>query len=73
MSPITWIELCEAHGRVRAGSRIEALDSAHQAWAEARAEGRSVVLMAADPRHRHGYDVFTLTLAKVAVPSSPPL
>lgn len=38
----------EAHGRVRAGSREEALDAAHQAWLEARADGRSVVVMAAD-------------------------
>ena len=38
----------EAHGRVRAGTRAEAIDAAHQAWAEARTEGRSVVVMAAD-------------------------
>ena len=38
----------EAHGRVRAGTRAEVIDAAHQAWAEARAKGRSVVVMAAD-------------------------
>ena len=38
----------EAHGRVRAGRRPEALASAHQTWAEARAEGRSVVMMASN-------------------------
>ena len=36
------------HGRVRAGSRHEVLDSAHEAWSKARADGRSVVVMAAD-------------------------
>ena len=38
----------EAHGRVCAGTRAEALHAAHQAWAEARTKGRSVVVMAAD-------------------------
>jgi conjugative relaxase-like TrwC/TraI family protein len=38
----------EAHGRVMAGTRAEALASAHQAWAAARAEGRSVVMMASN-------------------------
>lgn len=38
----------EAHDRVRAGNREEALDAAHHAWLEARADGRSVVVMAAD-------------------------
>ncbi|MGH9106355.1 MAG: AAA family ATPase [Acidimicrobiales bacterium] len=38
----------EAHGRVLAGSREEALDAAHEAWLKARADDRSVVVMAAD-------------------------
>jgi conjugative relaxase-like TrwC/TraI family protein len=38
----------EAHGRVRAGNREEVLDGAHEAWLKARADGRSVAVMAAD-------------------------
>jgi conjugative relaxase-like TrwC/TraI family protein len=38
----------EVHGRVRAGTREEAIESAHEAWLKARADGRSVVVMAAD-------------------------
>ena len=38
----------EDHGRVLAGDRQEALNAAHEAWSRARAEGRSVVVMAAD-------------------------
>jgi hypothetical protein len=38
----------EDHGRVLAGDRQEALDAAHEAWSKARANGRSVVVMAAD-------------------------
>ena len=38
----------EQRGRVLAGDRAEALDAAHKAWLEARARGRSVVVMAAD-------------------------
>jgi hypothetical protein len=38
----------QARGRVRAGGREQALDAAHQAWADARRKGRSVVVMAAD-------------------------
>jgi conjugative relaxase-like TrwC/TraI family protein len=38
----------EAHGRVLAGSRSDALDAAHEAWLKARSDGRSVVVMAAD-------------------------
>jgi len=34
--------------RVRAGNRDQALDAAHQAWLDARAAGRTVVVMAAD-------------------------
>ena len=36
------------HRRVRSGDRQVALDAAHQAWLDARQEGRSVVVMAAD-------------------------
>jgi hypothetical protein len=38
----------QARGRVQAGGREQALDAAHQTWAEARRAGRSVVVMAAD-------------------------
>ena len=38
----------EGRGRALAGDRQEALDAAHEAWSKARAEGRSVVVMAAD-------------------------
>lgn len=38
----------EVHGRVCAGTREEALDAAYEAWRQARAGGRSVVVMAAD-------------------------
>jgi hypothetical protein len=38
----------EAHSRVLAGCRSDALDAAHQAWLNARANGRSVVVMATD-------------------------
>ena len=34
--------------RVQSGNRDQALDAAHQAWLDARAAGRSVVVMAAD-------------------------
>ena len=34
--------------RVRSGDREQALDAAHQAWLDARAAGRSIVVMAAD-------------------------
>jgi conjugative relaxase-like TrwC/TraI family protein len=36
------------HGRVRAGEGDRVLDTAHQAWLKARAEGRSVMVMATD-------------------------
>ena len=38
----------EDHGRVLAGDRKEALNAAHEVWRKARADGRSVVVMAAD-------------------------
>ncbi|HTV10347.1 MAG TPA: MobF family relaxase [Acidimicrobiales bacterium] len=36
------------HGRVVGGGRAEAMEAAHRAWLGARAEGRSVVVMAPD-------------------------
>lgn len=36
------------HGRVAAGDRDRVVDTAHQAWLDARQAGRSVVVMAAD-------------------------
>jgi AAA domain len=36
------------HGRVRPGDREDTLNCAHQAWIQARSEGRSVMVMAAD-------------------------
>jgi conjugative relaxase-like TrwC/TraI family protein len=36
------------HGRVDAADREQTLDAAHQAWLDARREGRSLVVMAAD-------------------------
>ena len=36
------------HGRVASGDRDRTLDAAHQAWIDARQQGRSVVVMAAD-------------------------
>jgi conjugative relaxase-like TrwC/TraI family protein len=36
------------HGRVASGDRDNALDAAHQAWFDARHQGRSTVVMAAD-------------------------
>jgi thymidine kinase len=35
-------------GRVRSGGRDEVLDNAHHAWMQARSQGRSVMVMAAD-------------------------
>ena len=40
-------EYCQ-RGRVRSAQRNQALDQAHEAWRQARVEGRSVVVMAAD-------------------------
>ena len=41
----------QARGRVRSGGREQALDAAHQAWADARRAGRSVVGHGRRPRH----------------------
>jgi hypothetical protein len=38
----------QAHNRVSGANRVATLDAAHAAWASARAEGRSVVVMAPD-------------------------
>jgi len=35
-------------GRIRSGDRDQALDAAHQAWLDARQQGRSIVVMATD-------------------------
>jgi hypothetical protein len=44
----TVLDEYQEHGSVVGGSRAEALDAAHRAWLGARAEGRSVVVMAPD-------------------------
>ena len=44
----TVLDEYQGHGRVVGGSRAEAMDAAHRAWLDARAEGRSVVVMAPD-------------------------
>lgn len=45
---VTVIDEYIERNRVRSGNRDRALDAAHRAWLDARAAGRSVVVMAAD-------------------------
>jgi hypothetical protein len=44
----TVIDEYQQHGRIHSGSRDEVLDLALQAWTDARSDGESVVVMAAD-------------------------